>query len=173
MNVDELDGRFGEAWSGEAPNGSHINLVVARRGSPTAAAAAGAMAQTVPGHAPFLLCLGAGNLVRPATVVRNKTPIDSEEIALVTWGAAQVGIGQGICDALAEGVLDETLVDALVLLVAVWVDPAAHDHTAVRLANRDATKRAIVDALAPSHLEQARALVAGRDSATNAFYRGA
>ena len=172
MNLDELDGRFGEAWSGEVPNGSHINLVVARRGSPTAAAAAGAMAQTVPGHAPFLLCLGAGNLVRPVTVVRNKTPIDSEEIALVTWGAAQIGIGQGICDALADGFLDEALVDELVLLVALWVDPKAHDHTAVRLANRDATKRALADALAPSHLERTRTLVADRDSATNAFYRG-
>lgn len=41
MNLDELDGRFGEAWSGDAPNESHINLVVARRGSPTAAAAEG------------------------------------------------------------------------------------------------------------------------------------
>ena len=173
MNLDELDGRFGEAWSGVAPDGSHINLVVARRGSPTAAAAAGAMAQTMPGHAPFLLCLGAGHLVRPVTVVRNKTPIDSEELALVTWGAAQIGIGQGVCDAVAEGLLDEALVDELVLLVAVWVDPEARDHTAVRLANRDATKRALADALARSHLEQARALVAARDSATNAFYRGA
>ena len=172
MNLDELDGRFGEAWSGNVPNGSHINLVVARRGSPTAAAAAGAMAAVAPGHAPFLLCLGAGNLVRPVTVVRNKTPIDSEELALVTWGAAQIGIGQGVCDALADGFLDEELVDELVLLVAVWVDPQAHDHTAVRLANRDATKRALADALAPSHLERTRALVAGRDSATNAFYRG-
>ena len=35
----ELDGRIGEGWSGEAPNGSHVNIVLARRGSPTAAAA--------------------------------------------------------------------------------------------------------------------------------------
>ena len=65
MNLDEVDGRFGEAWAGTSPDGSHINVVIARRGSPTAAAAAAAMADVSPGHAPFLLCLGAGNLVRP------------------------------------------------------------------------------------------------------------
>ena len=41
MNVDDLDGRIGEGWSGVAPNGSHVNVVLARRGSPTAAAAVG------------------------------------------------------------------------------------------------------------------------------------
>lgn len=39
MNLDELDGRIGEGWSGESPNGAHVNVVLARRGSPTAAAA--------------------------------------------------------------------------------------------------------------------------------------
>ena len=29
---DPLDGRIGEAWSGEVPDGSHINVVLARRG---------------------------------------------------------------------------------------------------------------------------------------------
>ena len=41
MNIDELDGRIGEGWGGVSPNGSHVNVVLARRGSPTAAAAIG------------------------------------------------------------------------------------------------------------------------------------
>jgi 5,6,7,8-tetrahydromethanopterin hydro-lyase len=172
MTPDELDGRFGEAWAGEVPNGSHINLVVARRGSPTAAAAAAAMADVKPGHGPFLACLGAGNRARPATVVRNKTTIDSDRLAGLTWGAAQLGIGQGVADAVAEGLLAAGQVDELVLLVAVWVDPAARDHTAVRLANRRATRDAIADALGDSRPERVAAFVAGRDAAGNAFYRG-
>ena len=39
MNLDELDGRIGEGWGGDVPNGSHVNVVLARRGSVTAAAA--------------------------------------------------------------------------------------------------------------------------------------
>ena len=49
MNLDELDGRIGEGWSGVAPNGSHVNVVLARRGSPTAAAAISMLAQPSPG----------------------------------------------------------------------------------------------------------------------------
>ena len=47
-----------------------------RRGSPTAAAAAGALAGPRPGHLPFLACLSPGVVVRPATIVVNKSPID-------------------------------------------------------------------------------------------------
>ncbi len=42
MDREQIDGRFGEAWSGDVPNGSHINLVLAWRGSPTAAVAVSA-----------------------------------------------------------------------------------------------------------------------------------
>ena len=68
--MSDLDGRIGEACAGEVPNGSHINLVVARRGSPTAAAAATVLGSPRPGHAPFLVCpTGGGEIVRPPTIV--------------------------------------------------------------------------------------------------------
>jgi formaldehyde-activating enzyme len=130
------------------------------------------MADVRPGHAPLLLCLGAGNLVRPATVVRNKTTIDSEHVGLLTWGAAQLGIGQGVCDAVDEGLIPLEHVDDLVLLVAVYVDPEGNDHTALRKANRLATRNAIADALQADHCESARTLIAGREDARNRFYRG-
>ena len=169
MHLDDIDGRFGEGWSGDVPNGSHVNLVVARRGSPTAAAIAGQLGATSPGHAPLLLCVGAGNLVRPATVVRTKSTIDSDRIAKISWGAAQVGLGQGVLDAVADGLIEEAWVDEIVLMVAVWVDPAAFDHDAVKRANRGAVRTAIADALAPSHLERTKSLIAQRETLTNAF----
>jgi 5,6,7,8-tetrahydromethanopterin hydro-lyase len=172
VNLDEVDGRFGEAAAGSAPNASHINLVIARRGSPTAAAAAAAMTDVRPGHAPFLLCLGAGNLVRPATVVRNKTTIDSDRLGELTWGAAQLGIGQGVCDAVDSGLIPLEHVDDLVLLIAAWVDADGDDDTAVRAANRRATRGAIADALQLDHRERALALIAAREGAANRFYRG-
>jgi 5,6,7,8-tetrahydromethanopterin hydro-lyase len=172
VNLDEVDGRFGEAWAGTSPDGSHLNIVIGRRGSPTAAAAAAAMADVSPGHAPFLLSLGAGNLVRPVTVIRNKTTIDSERLGLLTWGAAQLGIGQGVCDAVAEGLIPLEHVDDLVLLVGLYVDPEAGDHTALRKANRLAARNAIADALQADHREHASALIAGRETARNRFYLG-
>src|SRR6478752_1158314 len=44
LDREHIDGRIGEAWSGDVPNGSHINLVLAWRGSPTAAVAVSALA---------------------------------------------------------------------------------------------------------------------------------
>jgi 5,6,7,8-tetrahydromethanopterin hydro-lyase len=167
--MSDLDGRIGEAWAGEVPNGSHVNLVIARRGSPTAAAAVGALGNPRPGHAPFLVCLGAGALVRPATIVVNKTTIGDDDLARLTWGAAQLGIAQGVLDAVADELIDPAEAADLVLLVALWVDPAAHDETALRVANREAIRAAIGDALAPADM---RALAERREQAANAFYTG-
>ena len=123
------------------PDGSHVNLVIARRGSPTAAAAAAAFSSPGPGHAPVMACLGAGNAVRPATIVLNKATVASDLHGRITWGAAQLGIAAGVMDCVADGVIAADDVGELVILVAVLVDPAAADEPAVRAANRDGGPR--------------------------------
>jgi 5,6,7,8-tetrahydromethanopterin hydro-lyase len=171
--IDPLDGRFGEAWSGEVPDGSHVNVVLARRGSPTAAAAAGALAGPRPGHLPFLACLSPGVLVRPVTVVVNKSPIDGKgAIGPITWGAAQLGIAQGVLDAVSDRLIDPAEAAEVVLLVAVWVDPAAQDETAVKRANRVAMRGAIANAVEPPSAADMQSLVDRREDAANIYYTG-
>lgn len=170
--TDALDGRIGEAWSGEVPNGSHVNVVVARRGSPTAAALAGVLASPRPGHLPFLACLEPGTAVRPITIIVNKVTFGSDALERLTWGAAQVGIAQGVLDAVADGVLDPAEAAELLLLVAVWVDPKAENETAICHANRAATRAAIADAISPPSVEAVSALAARRAQARNAYYAG-
>ena len=70
----------------------------------------------------------------PPTLMMNKATALDDPSQTMTWGAAQLGIGQGVLDAVADGLLD-TSGDVLVL-VAVWVDAAANDETAVRLAGQ-------------------------------------
>jgi 5,6,7,8-tetrahydromethanopterin hydro-lyase len=173
MTDDRLDGGIGEAWSGEVPNGSHLNVVVARRGSPTAAAIAGVLGSPRPGHAPFLACLSPGTVVRPMTVVINKSTISGEgELGRITWGAAQLGIAQGVLDAVADGLLDAGEAADVVVLAALWVDPAADDETAVKRANRAAMRAALEDAIRPPSAGDVAALVERRESAANGYYRG-
>ena len=169
---DLLDGRIGEAWAGEVPNGSHVNLVIGRRGSPTAAAATAALASPSPGHTPFLACLSAGTVVRPATVVVNKATITGSTLGPMTFGAAQLGIAQGVLDAVAEGLLDPAEAAELVLLVALWVDPVADDERGLKSANRAAMRGAIADAVQPADAGAVRALADRRESAANAYYTG-
>jgi formaldehyde-activating enzyme len=145
MNLDDVDGRIGEGWAGEAPNGSHVNVVLARRGSGTAAAAISMLALPSPGHTPVLVCVGpepqAYEPVWPPTLMMNKATATGERHQTITWGAAQLGIAQGVLDSVADGVIAAT--GDLLVLVAVWVDPGASDETAVRKANREAVRKAI------------------------------
>jgi formaldehyde-activating enzyme len=174
MTGDDLDGRVGEGWSGTAPDGSHVNIVLARRGSPTAAAAVSMLALPSPGHTPVLVCVGETpeqyEPVWPPTLMMNKATAVDERHQTITWGAAQLGIAQGVLDAVADGLIEAT--GDLYVLVAVWVDPRAADETAVRRANREAVRKAIGVCVHGRDPGAAAALVERRDSLASPFYGG-
>jgi formaldehyde-activating enzyme len=171
---DELDGRIGEGWGGTAPNGAHVNVVLARRGSPTAAAAVSMLAHPSPGHTPVLVCVGPTQQeyepVWPPTLMMNKATALEERHQAITWGAAQLGIGQGVLDAVADGLVEAT--GDLYVLVAVWVDPDAGDEDAVRVASRAAVRKALGVCVEGRDPAAAARLVAQRDALTNPFYGG-
>jgi formaldehyde-activating enzyme len=174
VNAAELDGRIGEGWGGVKPNGSHVNVVLARRGSPTYAAAISMFAHPSPGHTPVLVCVGPSEdeyePIWPPTLMMNKATARDDAHETMTWGAAQLGIGQGVLDAVADGLLEAT--DDVAVLVAVWVDPTARDETAVRNANRMAVRKAIGMCVAGRSSAAAEVLVANRDALQNPFYGG-
>jgi formaldehyde-activating enzyme len=172
---EDLDGRIGEGWGGDpGPNGSHVNVVLARRGTPTAAALVGTFTTPSPGHTPILVVVGEDQAsyepVWPPTIMINKATALEERHQTITWGAAQLGIAQGVLDSVADGLLDPS--GDVLVLVCVWVDPAASDETAVRKANRGAVRKAIGVAVEGRDPEAARALVARRDQVTSPFYGG-
>lgn len=174
MNLEDLDGRIGEGWGGVSPNGSHVNVVLARRGSPTAAAAIGMFAHPSPGHTPVLCCVGPTQQeyepIWPPTLMMNKATAVDERHQTITWGAAQLGIGQGVLDAVADGLLEPT--GDLLVLVSVWIDPAATDETEVRDASRAAVRKAIGTCVEGRDPAATARLVAERDTLTNPFYGG-
>lgn len=170
----DIDGRIGQGWGGHGADGSHVNVVLARRGSPVAAALMTTFTSPAPGHTPVLVCVGPDQpsyeAVVPPTIMMNKATATAERHQTLTWGAAQLGIGQGVLDAVADGLLvadPETIV-----FVAVWVDPGAADETAVRTANRQAARAAIEDAVRGPDPAAVERLVRERDTLGNPFYGG-
>ena len=174
MKLEELDGRIGDGWGGVKPNGSHVNVVLARRGSPTAAAALSMLAHPSPGHTPVLVCVGPTEQeyepVWPPTLMMNKATALDDRHQTLTWGAAQLGIAQGVLDCVADGLVEAT--GDLLVLVAVWVDPGATDETAVRLANREAVWSAIGTCVNGRDPAAAASLVERRDTIASPFYGG-
>jgi formaldehyde-activating enzyme len=170
----DIDGAIGQGWGGRAPDGVHVNVVLGRRGSPTAAALLTAFASPSPGHTPVLVCVGPDQpsyeAVVPPTVMMNKATATEDRHQTLTWGAAQLGIGQGVLDAVADGLLTADL-DTLVF-VAVWVDPAAEDETAVRRAAREATRAGVGAAAGGPDAAAVERLVRERDTLANPFYGG-
>src|SRR4051812_3470498 len=170
----DIDGAIGQGWGGMAPAGIHVNVVLGRRGSPTAAALLTAFASPSPGHTPVLVCVGPDQpsyeAVVPPTLMMNKATATEPRHQTITWGAAQLGVGQGVLDAVADGLLVADM-DTLVF-VSLWVDAAADDETAVRSAGREAVRAAIGAAVAGPQLGDVERLVRGRDALTNPFYGG-
>jgi 5,6,7,8-tetrahydromethanopterin hydro-lyase len=173
--MSDLDGRIGEGWGGQnGANGVHVNVVLAKRGGAVHAAALSMYAHPAPGHAPILVCVGPEQEryepVWPPTLMMNKATATEERHQTITWGSGQLGIGQGVLDAVADGLLEAT--DELTVLVAIWVSPDASDETAVRKAAREAVRKAIGLCVEGRHPEAAARLVDERDALRNPFYGG-
>ncbi len=170
----DLDGRIGEGWGGVSPNGCHVNVVLARRGTATAAALLTTFTSPTPGHTPILVVVGENQQhyepVWPPTIMINKATATEPMHETITWGAGQLGIAQGVLDAVAEELLECT-VEVLVFVTA-WIDSTATDETAVRRASREATLKGISVAVRGRDPEAARALVQRRDSLSSPFYGG-
>jgi 5,6,7,8-tetrahydromethanopterin hydro-lyase len=139
---------IGESYVGSGGNAAHVNTVLGRRDGPVGAAWVTALATPRAGFAPFVAIAQPGVAVVPPTLFVNKAAIEGELHGRLTWGAAQAGVARGAGMALEEGVIDRGQAGELVLIAAVWVNPAADDETAVYENNATATLRALRNGMA-------------------------
>lgn len=170
----DLDGRVAQGWGGDAPNGVHVNLIVARRGSATAAAMTSAFASPSVGFTPILACAGADQrsyeTIQPITILLPKTaPADDFGQTLIS-GAVQVGTGQAVLEAVADRLIAGD--QEHLIFVSVWVDPAADDESAVRDSAREAVDAALRETLSGRDPARVQAMVDGRAGLTHPFYGG-
>jgi formaldehyde-activating enzyme len=151
-----------------------VNVVLARRGSPTAAAAIGMFAHPAPGHTPVLVCVGPDQPsyepVWPPTLLMNKATALDARFQTLTWGAGQLGTAQGVLDAVADGLLEPT--GDLYVLVSIWIDESATDETELRYAAREAVRKAIGVCVEGRDPKAAQRLVDAREVLKSPFYSG-
>lgn len=134
---------IGEGFVGEGANAAHVNTVLGDRAGPVGVAWAGGLAGPSAGHACFMVVGQPGISAVPPTLFVNKAAIAGPEHGNMTWGPAQAGIAKGVALALDGGVIDTDAVAGLVLIAAVWVNPAADDAGAVFANNTEATLEAL------------------------------
>ena len=161
--------QVGESFVGNGPNAAHVNTILGRRDGPVGTAWATALATPRQGHVPFVAVVRPGLAVKPLTLFVNKAAIEPGRHGDLTWGAAQAGVAAGVAEAVVEGTIDRTEVDDLLLIAAVWVNPAATDEEAVFANNREATLVALRNGRAgrPGIDD----VLAARGEPTNPFFR--
>ena len=104
----------------------------------------------------------------PFTLFVNKAAIANDRHGELTWGGAQAGVAAGVGLAHQKSLFDSDI-DALVLIVAVWVNPSADNEEAVFANNRDATLAALLQARdAGPDLNQA---LAAMTNPSNPYFR--
>ena len=134
---------IGESFIGEGAEAAHVNTVLGDRDGPVGTAWATALATPGPGHTPFVAVLRPGVPAKPMTLFVNKATVAGPGHSELTWGAAQAGVAAGVADAVSEGIVSAADANRLLLIAAVWVNPAAKDADQVYANNRAATRQAL------------------------------
>ncbi len=160
---------IGEAFVGEGASAAHVNVVLGKREGAVGTAWANAIASPSAGHAPFMAVLQPGLPVKPLTLFVNKATIDGERHGKLTYGAAQAGVAGGVADAVAEGTVSRDEVDGLLIIAAIWVNPAAEDEQAVYRNNRDAMRAALNAAV--QQIPKVDEILDARDVPENPYFK--
>jgi 5,6,7,8-tetrahydromethanopterin hydro-lyase len=161
--------QIGESYVGTGAEAAHLNTVLGRKGSAVEAAWATALATPRQGHSAFVTVLRPGLPVKPLTLFVNKAALTGGDHDRITWGPAQAGVASGVMWAVADGVIPVGEVDELLLIAAVWVDPAAQDDKLVYANNREATRTALEAGL--RRTPDVDELLALREAPWNPFYQ--
>ncbi|MFE6938807.1 formaldehyde-activating enzyme [Streptomyces chartreusis] len=118
---------IGESFVGEGADAAHTNIVIGRKGGPVETAWATALATPSAGHVPFMTVVRPSVPVKPLTLFVAKAAAEGELHQRATWGAAQAGLAQGVADAVDDGLIPAEEADDLLIIAAVWVNPAVGD----------------------------------------------
>jgi 5,6,7,8-tetrahydromethanopterin hydro-lyase len=107
--------------------------------------------------------------VKPLTLFVNKAAAAGELHERATWGSAQAGLAQGVLDAVAAGLIPADEADDLLIIAAMWVNPAVDDLDVSFRNQREAAHGAIRAAVTGTP-SVADALDAAKAGPANPFY---
>lgn len=158
---------IGEALSGEGNEIAHIDLLIGDKDGPVGHAFANALARQSEGHSNLLAVLTPNLAVKPSTVLITKVTIKGMKQAVQMFGPAQAAVAKAVADAVSEGIIPQSQAEDLVIVCGVFIHPAAEDNKKIYKYNLDATKQAIISAMA--NKPTAAEMLAGKDKAEHPF----
>ena len=138
---------IGEALIGEGDNLAHIDLIIGSKDGPVGISFANALSTPSKGHGGLLAAIRPNLLAKPISLIVPKVTVADMEDANKIFGPAQAAVAKGIADAVEEGIIPINKIDEWLLIVSVFIHPAAKDYRKIYQFNYGATKLAIQRAL--------------------------
>lgn len=161
---------IGEALVGGDTNEvAHIDLLIGSKDGPVGFAFANALANQSNGHTNLLAVVTPNLMCKPAAVMITKVTIKGMKQVGQMFGAAQKGVAKAVADATAAGVIPADQADNLVVVVGVFIHPAAADNDKIYQYNYDATKLAIERAM--KNEPKVAEINAKKDTASHPIYK--
>lgn len=138
---------IGESLVGDGNEIAHIDLLIGPKSGPVGVAFANAIANQSAGHTSLLAVVSPNLICKPAAVMITKVTIKGMKQAVQMFGPAQAAVARAVADSVAEGVITAQQAEDFVVVVGVFIHPAAADDTKIFQYNYDATKESIKRAL--------------------------
>lgn len=138
---------IGEALAGEDNEVAHIDLMIGSKTGPVGQAFANALADQKQGHSNLLALLTPNLMCKPATVLITKVTIKGAEQATQMFGPAQKAVAKAVSDCVADGLIQRSQVEDLVIVAGVFIHWEAKDNDKIYRYNYEATKLAIQRAM--------------------------
>jgi bifunctional enzyme Fae/Hps len=138
---------IGEALIGEGDDLAHVDLIIGSKDGPVGISFANALSTPSKGHGGLLAAIRPNLLSKPISLVVPKVTVADLEDANKIFGPAQAAVAKGIADAVEEGLIPLNKLDEWVIIISVFIHPAAKDYRKIYQYNYGATKLAIQRAL--------------------------
>ena len=137
----------GEALVGEGNEVAHIDLLLGSKTGPVGAAFAHAFVNEGRGHTNLLAVVTPNLPAKPDTVISNKVTIKGATQAVQMFGPAQAAVARAVVDSVRDGVISESEVDDLCVIVGVFIHWEATDDKKIFDWNYQATKESLARAM--------------------------
>jgi 5,6,7,8-tetrahydromethanopterin hydro-lyase len=138
----------GESLVGDGDEVAHIDLLIGSKSGPVGEAFANALVNQKEGHTNLLAVVAPNLPARPDTILSNKVTMKGATQAVQMFGPAQAAVARGVVDSVRDGVISESDVEDLCIIVGVFIHWDAKDDKKIFDFNYQATKESIARALA-------------------------
>ena len=138
---------IGEALVGDGNEVAHIDLLIGSKDGPVGVAFATALANQKQGHSNLLAVLTPNLPCKPATVLITKVTIKGAPQAVQMFGPAQAAVAKAVTDCVAQGIINKSQAEDLVIVCGVFIHWEAKDDNKIYQYNYEATKLAIKNAM--------------------------